>query len=150
MRIAQSSYERSAILAKGLKPTTAYRVYCDDVDVTAYCTSGSASTNNKGEATILFSFNAPQTAPYAEQNFLIGRHTIRVTDGTNADDPSNWTMLAEATDYRETLAIEKKLAEDPLARERWMQRQLELDPTDGGRGELVGAGVGADEEDEDG
>lgn len=81
----------------GLKPTTAYRVYCDDVDVTAYCTSGSASTNNKGEATILFSFNAPQTAPYAEQNFLIGRHTIRVTDGTNADDPSNWTMLAEAT-----------------------------------------------------
>ena len=63
---------------------------------------------------------------------------------------SHWTMLAEATDYRETLAIEKKLAEDPLARERWMQRQLELDPTDGGRGELVGAGVGADEEDEDG
>jgi hypothetical protein len=59
-------------------------------------------------------------------------------------------MLAEATDYRETLATEKKLAEDPLARERWMQRQLELDPTDGGRGELVGAGVGADEEDEDG
>ena len=52
-------------------------------------------------------------------------------------------------DYRETLAIEQKLAEDPLARERWMQRQLELDPTDGGREELLGVVVGSGVEDED-
>ena len=57
---------------------------------------------------------------------------------------SHWTMLAEATDYRETLAIEKKIAEDPLARERWMQRQLELDPTDGGRGEVIEIGAASD------
>lgn len=57
---------------------------------------------------------------------------------------SHWTMLAEATDYRETLAIEKKIAEDPLARERWMQRQLEFDPTDGGRGEVVEIGAASD------
>jgi hypothetical protein len=62
---------------------------------------------------------------------------------------THWTMLAEAADYRETLAIEKKLADDPLARERWMQRQLELDPTDGGRGELIGVGAGSDQEDDE-
>lgn len=66
---------------------------------------------------------------------------------------THWTMAAAAQDYRETLAIEKKIAEDPLAREKWVQRQLELDPTDGDRidenGELVGAGVGASDEEED-
>jgi hypothetical protein len=66
---------------------------------------------------------------------------------------AHWTMAATAQDYRETLAIERKIADDPLARERWVQRQLELDPTDGGEvgenGELVGAGVSTTSEDEE-
>lgn len=84
------------LVAKGLRPSTSYRVYCDGIDVTAYCT-GSGSTNTKGEATIYFLFNAPQVAPYTEQKFLVGRHIIRVTDGTNPDNPSNWKMLAEGS-----------------------------------------------------
>lgn len=39
-----------------------------------------------------------------------------------------WTMLAEAKDYRETLAIEKAIQEDPTARDAWVMRQLQLDP----------------------
>lgn len=66
---------------------------------------------------------------------------------------THWTMAAVAQDYRETVAIEKKIAEDPLAREKWVQRQLELDPTNGEEigenGELVGAGIGADEDEEE-
>lgn len=65
---------------------------------------------------------------------------------------AHWTMAAAAQDYRETIAIERKIAEDPLAREKWVQRQLELEPTDGEElgenGELVGAGVGAADEEE--
>lgn len=85
------------LTAKGLKPATAYRVYCDDVDVTAYCTGASQYTDSKGEATVYFPFNTAQIGSYPEQNFLVGRHTIRVTDGTNIDNQSAWTMLAEAT-----------------------------------------------------
>lgn len=43
---------------------------------------------------------------------------------------AQWTMKAEARDYRETLAIEKKIASDPFAREQWLQRQLELELTE--------------------
>lgn len=42
---------------------------------------------------------------------------------------TQWTMRAEARDYRETLAIEAKIANDPLSREQWLQRQLELELT---------------------
>ncbi|MBU2499976.1 DUF4041 domain-containing protein [bacterium] len=38
-----------------------------------------------------------------------------------------WTMAAEARDYRETLAIERAIKDDPAAREAWLNRQLELD-----------------------
>ena len=38
-----------------------------------------------------------------------------------------WTMAAEANEYRETLAIEKSIAEDPQAREAWLNRQFELE-----------------------
>lgn len=63
---------------------------------------------------------------------------------------AHWTMTAAAQDYRETMAIEKKIAEDPLAREKWVQRQLELEPANGDEnGELVGAGIGAAEDDEE-
>lgn len=43
---------------------------------------------------------------------------------------TKWTMVSEAADYRETLAIEKLISEDPATREAWESRQLKLDPTD--------------------
>lgn len=57
---------------------------------------------------------------------------------------ASWTMASEAREYRESLAIEKKIAEDPAAREAWINGQLCLDPTDFVEAELVEAG----EEDE--
>jgi hypothetical protein len=41
-----------------------------------------------------------------------------------------WTMTAEATEYRETLAIEKAIEENPKLKEDWLNRQLTLDPVD--------------------
>jgi len=40
---------------------------------------------------------------------------------------AKWTMTAEATQYRETLAIEQ----DPAKREAWINRRLKLDLLDG-------------------
>jgi hypothetical protein len=39
-------------------------------------------------------------------------------------------MAAEAKEYRETLAIEKAISEDPVKRIAWINGQLELDPVD--------------------
>ncbi|MGE0704014.1 MAG: DUF4041 domain-containing protein [Vicinamibacterales bacterium] len=41
---------------------------------------------------------------------------------------ASWTMTAAAQEYRESQAIEKKIADDPLAREAWLRRQLLVDP----------------------
>lgn len=38
-----------------------------------------------------------------------------------------WTMMAEAREWRESLAIEKSISENPAAKEAWMKRQFELD-----------------------
>lgn len=43
---------------------------------------------------------------------------------------AQWTMTSEARQYRETLAIERAIESDPLAREAWLNRQLTLDPVD--------------------
>jgi hypothetical protein len=40
----------------------------------------------------------------------------------------NWTMAAAAREYRESLAIEKAIAQDPVARDAWLKRQLQLEP----------------------
>jgi hypothetical protein len=40
---------------------------------------------------------------------------------------ANWTMTAEAAEYRESLAIEKAIAENPTMRESWLRRQLEFE-----------------------
>jgi hypothetical protein len=45
---------------------------------------------------------------------------------------AKWTMLSEAREFRETLAIEKAIETDPAAREAWISRQLVLDPTENG------------------
>jgi hypothetical protein len=81
------------VSVSGLRPNTAFRVYCDEVDVTTTCTGGAAVTNNKGEASFQYLFNHPASGT----NFLVGRHTIRVTDGTDINNPSSWAMSAEAT-----------------------------------------------------
>lgn len=38
-----------------------------------------------------------------------------------------WTITAEATEYRETIAIEKAIQDNPQAREDWLNHQLELE-----------------------
>ena len=43
---------------------------------------------------------------------------------------AKWTMIASAQEYRETLVINNNIKNDTSARESWMNRQLELDPTD--------------------
>lgn len=43
---------------------------------------------------------------------------------------TKWTMLSEAAQYRESMTIEKAIADDPMAREAWCNRQLTLDPVD--------------------
>lgn len=52
---------------------------------------------------------------------------------------AHWTMLAEAREYRETLAIEKLIESDPVARESWLNRQLTLEPV--GAQELLAEAV---------
>lgn len=42
---------------------------------------------------------------------------------------THWTMTAQAQQYRDTLSIEKLISSDPVARQNWLNRQLELDPT---------------------
>lgn len=41
---------------------------------------------------------------------------------------AKWTMAAEAMQWRETLAIERKMAESPEALKNWMSGQLDVDP----------------------
>lgn len=38
-----------------------------------------------------------------------------------------WTMMAEAREYRESQAIETRIAGDPSAKQAWISRQLELE-----------------------
>ena len=40
---------------------------------------------------------------------------------------AKWTMTAEAHEYRETLAVEDAIRDDPVAREAWLRRQLKLE-----------------------
>jgi len=41
---------------------------------------------------------------------------------------ASWTLAAEAAEYKETLAINAKIASDAAARARWLQQQSEMDP----------------------
>jgi hypothetical protein len=43
---------------------------------------------------------------------------------------AQWTMAAEASEYRETLAIERALKEDPSKGQRWLESQTLYDPRD--------------------
>jgi hypothetical protein len=83
------------INANGLKPNTTFHVFCDDVNVTPYCTGGSQITDSKGQVSTQYSFNLVNPS-FVEQNFSVGRHVIRITDSTDIENPSTWTMSAEA------------------------------------------------------
>lgn len=41
---------------------------------------------------------------------------------------AKWTMAAAAREFRESAAIERTIAEDPIKREAWLRRQLALEP----------------------
>lgn len=41
---------------------------------------------------------------------------------------AKWTLTAGAREYRETLAIERAIKDDPVKRDAWVKRQLELEP----------------------
>jgi len=43
---------------------------------------------------------------------------------------TQWTMVAQAAEYRQTLAIEKAIKDNPAARKAWVERQLELEHLD--------------------
>ena len=43
---------------------------------------------------------------------------------------AKWTMISEAKEYRETLAIEKAIRDNPVQREAWTKRQLSLEVVD--------------------
>lgn len=44
-----------------------------------------------------------------------------------------WTMTAAAAEYRDSLAIEAKIKNDPAMRDAWVKRQLQLELLEGGR-----------------
>ena len=44
---------------------------------------------------------------------------------------AKWTMAAEAQEYRETLASEAAIKDDPAKREAWANGLLELAPASG-------------------
>lgn len=46
---------------------------------------------------------------------------------------STWSMQAASTQYLETISLEKKMEKDPNLREKWANRQLELDELDLGK-----------------
>lgn len=52
-----------------------------------------------------------------------------------------WTMTAEAREYRESLAIEDAIKVDPIKREAWIRRQLNMELRADEVLEMVGAGA---------
>jgi len=55
-----------------------------------------------------------------------------------------WTMTAAAKEYRESMAIEKAIKDNPAMREAWIKRQLEMELT--ANDNLEPVGVSAEEE----
>jgi hypothetical protein len=43
---------------------------------------------------------------------------------------AKWTMAASAEEYRQSMLIEKTIAEDPAKKDAWIKRQLSLEPAD--------------------
>jgi hypothetical protein len=59
--------------------------------------------------------------------FQVGLEEIRSIVEEMRPEGVKWTLTAEATQYRESLAIERKLKEDAEFRKRWVDQQMTLD-----------------------
>jgi chromosome segregation ATPase len=66
---------------------------------------------------------------HRKEFFRVNLETIR-SEVEGLGLTPQWTMAAEAAQYRESLAIERRIAEDPVAREQWLLRQFELEGVD--------------------
>jgi hypothetical protein len=56
------------------------------------------------------------------------RRTLRLVSSPPAlGSTTKWTMAAAAREYREALAIDKAIQEDPAKRDAWVKRQLQLE-----------------------
>jgi hypothetical protein len=67
---------------------------------------------------------------YRKEFFRVDLAHIR-EEVTKLGVDAKWTMAAEAQEYRETLAIEAAIKDDPAKREAWANGLLELAPTAG-------------------
>ncbi|MFH1747926.1 MAG: DUF4041 domain-containing protein [Planctomycetota bacterium] len=76
-----------------------------------------------------FVFSQVNKANHRKEFFRANLADIRSAIETRGVE-AKWTMLAEAREYRETLAIERAIESDPSARQAWINRQLTLDPVE--------------------
>ncbi len=91
---------------------------------------------------LIFSEDAPALETQLHKHFVFTqmnkvnhrREFFRVDVGHVRDEvqklglDAKWTLTAAAREYRETLAIERAIKDDPVKREAWVKRQLELEP----------------------
>jgi hypothetical protein len=56
------------------------------------------------------------------------KHYERVVEARRWLVQASWTLAADAVEYKETLAINARIASDAEARARWLQQQNEIDP----------------------
>ncbi len=73
-----------------------------------------------------FVINRVNKVNYRKEFFKVSLHEIRaMIEQMNLN--VKWTMTAQATQYRETLIINKTINENSKAREDWINRQLKLE-----------------------
>jgi hypothetical protein len=91
---------------------------------------------------LIFSEDAPALETQLHKHFVVmqmnkvnyRKEFFRVDIGHVRDEVeklglnAKWTLTAAAREYRETLAIEQAIRDDPAKREAWVKRQLELEP----------------------
>ena len=93
---------------------------------------------------LIFSENAPELELKLHHHFLLQqvnkvdhrKEFFRVDirrlkeELDNLGITAHWTMAAAAAEYRETLAIEKAIHDNPAQKEAWLNRQFELEITE--------------------
>ncbi len=75
-----------------------------------------------------FALSQVNKVNFRKEFFRLPLSEIR-TELENCGLNVKWTISAEASEYRETLAIEKAIQDNPQAREDWLNHQLELETT---------------------
>jgi len=66
---------------------------------------------------------------YRKEFFRVGIQHVN-EEVTKLGLEAKWTMAAAAREYYESQNIEKAIEDDPVKRQAWINRQLELDPLD--------------------